>query len=159
MSVLMAIPSAELPAGVPAAMLKRKLLYAKEIDRPEIESVIRALLKAEHDMDALAFMQKIEDRAGIESLAQTAIDRGDLFLYESCSRALGWDVKQKDLARLGTRAEALGKLHFAVKAFRLAGKEEEAEAASRLLSSLHATPERALEPGPTGPNVETEIDE
>ena len=159
MSVLMAIPSAELPAGVPPAMLKRKLLYAKEIDRPAIESVISALLRAEHDMDALAFMQKIEDRAGIESLAQTAIDRGDLFLYESCSRALGWDVKKKDLARLAARAAALGKLHYAVKAFRLAGKEEEAESASRSLASLHGTPEQALEPRPAGPNVETEIDE
>ena len=140
-------------------MLKRKLLYAKEIDRPEIESVIRALLSAEHDMDALAFMLKIEDRTGIETLSQTAIERGDLFLYESCSRALGWDVKQNHLARLAGRAEALGKLHYAVKAFRLAGKEEEAEAASRLLASLHGTPERALEPGPPGPSVETEIDE
>jgi hypothetical protein len=90
--------------------------------------------------DALAFLEKAGSLDEIEALGQKAVQMGDLFLYEACCRGRGKDPVQADLVRLAEAAEGEGKLHFARKAFRLAGLEARAEALEPRVAELLAPP-------------------
>ena len=96
--------------------------------------------------DALDFFEKAGDVEGLERVRARAVEEGDLFLLARSAKALGTTPSREELTSLARRADELGKLAFAVEAWRRAGEESEAV---RLLtpppssSPLDSPPERA----------------
>jgi hypothetical protein len=119
-----------------SVLAKRKALHARERSAEELAEIGRSLVAAEHYSDALDFLAKAGKTDEIESLRQKSLEFGDLFLYEASCRLMQKDPVAADLVRLGDRAHESGKLHFARKAYRLAGSEAKAEAVERDLASL-----------------------
>jgi hypothetical protein len=124
------------PGGMLPALVKRKALFSRDAAPAALVAVGRSLEQGEFFADALAFYERAGQAAEIEALRDRAVELGDLFLYEGACRALDQEPDLQALGRLGERAHALGKLHFARKAFRLAGLQAQADAAERELTAL-----------------------
>ncbi|MEW6261607.1 MAG: hypothetical protein AB1641_00890 [Thermodesulfobacteriota bacterium] len=106
------------PRGELTALTRRELLNSKE-DNPDYYRELGRRFQGEGFLsDAVDFLAKAGDAAGLEALAQAAIEEGDLFLLTKSRKALGRLPEPEELARLADNATRLGKTSFAESARR-----------------------------------------
>ena len=110
----------------PPSRKKRELLNGPATP-PERLSALGGAAEAEGFLnDALDFFEKAGDGEGLARLRARAVEEGDLFLLGRASKALVRAASREELAVLARRAEELGKIAFAVEAYRRAGDEAQA---------------------------------
>ncbi|MGO8761661.1 MAG: hypothetical protein ACLP2P_12790 [Desulfobaccales bacterium] len=105
-----------LPKGVPPCLKKRQLLNDKVLSPDLCREYGEKFLELGWREDALAFFQKGSMAEELEKLKAYCLETGDAFLLGR----LGPQAPE-DWRRLGERALILGKLHFARRAFEMAG--------------------------------------
>ena len=68
--------------------------------------------------DALAFLERIEDKSQLAKLREKAIERGDAFLLRAVGQAEGTDAPTEAWGRLAQAAASQGKVLYAEQARR-----------------------------------------
>ncbi len=117
-----------LPRGLPGCLKKRRLLNDKEINPELCRDYGEKFLALGWLEDALEFFKKGDDASGLEKIKAICLETGDAYLLGR----LG--PQAPDLwRRVAERAQELGKLHFALKAWELAGDEDRARELAELL--------------------------
>lgn len=102
--------------GVPPCLKKRQLLNDKVLSPDLCREYGEKFLELGWREDAMAFFQKGGMAEELEKLKAYCLETGDAFLLGR----LGPQAPE-DWRRLGERALTLGKLHFAMRAFEMAG--------------------------------------
>ena len=109
---------------LPDYRLKQKILY---IDKTSPETLVRygdSYLEENALSDALEFYIRAEHAAGLENIKNISMDQGDVFLYQSASRALKSEIRKNDWEDLARRAIDLKKYSFAQYALEKTGNTE-----------------------------------
>ena len=118
-----------LPKGIPDCLKKRQLLNDQVLSPELCRDYGRKFLELGWREDALEFF-KIGGMADeLETLKDYALETGDAFLLGR----LGHHGPE-DWRRLGEQALVLGKLHFARRAFELAGDDDNRAMVAGLLA-------------------------
>lgn len=143
-------PATLAKGAVPTSSQSRKLLYSKDLGAEQAVEIGLTLKAAGRYSEALLFFEKSGKLEEIGGLASQAIEIGDLFLYEAACRARIQDLREDELRRLAERALAEGKLHFARRAFELAGLPEKSQEAAAQLSALTGPPQTEVAPAASG---------
>lgn len=131
----MSLAPPPLPKGIPDCLKKRQLLNDKVLSPELCREYGRKFLELGWREDALAFFNKGGITDELEKLQDYALEAGDAFLLGR----LGHQAPE-DWRRLGERALALGKLHFARRAFGMAGDDDKTALAAGLIAG-QAAPE------------------
>lgn len=118
-----------LPAGMPDCLKKRRLLNDKQLTPALCRQYGEKYLAQGWWGDALEFFQKGHDAPGLEKIKVHCFETGDAFLLARIGQGQAPDVWR----RVAEKALALGKLHFARRAFEMAGDQENLAAVTRLL--------------------------
>ena len=122
--------------GMPNCIKKRRLLNEKELSPEICRDYGEKFLALGWWEDALEFFQKGNHQEGLAKIKALALETGDAFL-------LGRVVKDRDpdlWRRVAAQALAQGKLHFARRAWEIAGDEEKAGEMSRLIEGEKTLP-------------------
>jgi hypothetical protein len=118
-----------LPKGLPDCLKKRQLLNDKVLSLDLCREYGRKFLELGWREDALAFFQKAGMADELAKLKDYCLETGDAFLLGR----LGPQAPE-DWRRLGERALDLGKLHFARRAFEVAGDDDKTAMVAGLLA-------------------------
>ena len=118
-----------LPKGILSCLKKRQLLNDKVLSPDLCREYGQQFLELGWREDALAFFQKGGITEELEKLKAYCLETGDAFLLGR----LGPQAPE-DWRRLGERALALGKLHFARRAFEVAGDEDKTALVAGLIA-------------------------
>jgi hypothetical protein len=129
-----------LPKGVPNCLKKRQLLNAKTLTPAMARDHGLKFLELGWWEDALEFFKKGEVTEELEKLKTFALETGDAFLLARLGH------QEPDLwRRLAERALALGKLHFARRAFEAAGDADKTAMVAGLIAGQAPAPDEAVE--------------
>jgi len=121
--------SPALPSGVPNCLKKRQLLNEKMLSPDSCRDYGRKFLELGWREDALEFFKKGEVTEELEKLKTFALETGDAFLLARIGNR-----EPEDWRRLAERALALGKLHFARRAFEIAGDADKTAMVAGLIA-------------------------
>jgi hypothetical protein len=108
-----------LPKGIPNCLKKRQLLNDQVLSPELCREYGQKFLELGWREDALEFFKKGGLADELEKLKDYALETGDAFLLGRLGQQ-----GPEDWRRLGEQALALGKLHFARRAFETAGDED-----------------------------------
>ncbi len=108
-------------AALPDYKTKQALLYDKNARPAELEALGKRFLQAGWLYDAVDFFQKAGSSAGLEMVREAAMNDGDIFLLRRVLKLSGTEGKTEIWQQVGEEALRLGKLEFALEAFRLSG--------------------------------------
>jgi hypothetical protein len=133
-------PSPALPSGVPNCLKKRQLLNEKMLSPALCRDYGNKFLELGWREDALEFFKKGEVTEEIEKLRAYCLETGDAFLLGRIGNQ-GPDVWR----RLAERALALGKLHFARRAFEIAGDADKTAMVAGLIAGQAPVPDEAAD--------------
>lgn len=106
---------------------KRDLLFSEKASAAELARAGEDFFAQGRLTDALAFFLKAGDEAAIGRVQDVAVEEGDTFLLEQL-RLAKRTVDVSVWAKTATHAERLGKLDFAIRAYRAAGDDAKADA-------------------------------
>jgi hypothetical protein len=121
--------SPALPQGVPNCLKKRLLLNDSALSPASCREYGNKFLELGWQEDALEFFQKGDVTDGLEKLRAYCLETGDAFLLARLGH------KEPQVWRqLAERALALGKLHFARRAFEVAGDDDKSAMVAGLLA-------------------------
>ena len=129
-----------LPKGVPNCLKKRHLLNEKMLTSALCRDYGLKFLELGWYEDALEFLKKGEATAELENLKAVALESGDAFLLAR----LG-NQEPEVWRRLADRALALGKLHFARRAFEAAGDADKTAMVAGLIAGQGPAPDEPVE--------------
>ena len=123
---------------IPGFLKKRKLLY---------ETKDKSLLAKHGDMffdagfidDALDFYERAESREGYKKVDQFGRKEGNLYLYRKVCKITKINPDPTVINEIGTKALELGKLRFALDAFRASGNEAMVKKVEGMLGMGEAT--------------------
>jgi hypothetical protein len=118
-----------LPRGIPNCLKKRQLLNDEALSLDLCRDYGQKFLELGWREDALAFFQKGDMAEELENLKTYCLETGDAFLLGRLGRQ-----SPEDWGRLGERALALGKLHFARRAFEIAGDDDKTAMVAGLIA-------------------------
>jgi hypothetical protein len=121
---------------VPGCLKKRRLLNDKQLSPALCRQYGEKYLSLGWWEDALEFFQKGREAAGLEKIKAHALEGGDAYLLARLDKAPEPAVWRQ----LAEKALTLGKLHFARRAFELAGDSEKSAAVAQLLEGGVAAP-------------------
>jgi len=108
---------------LPDYRLKQKLLYIDKT-HPDILKKYGDVFMAERFLsDALDFYQKAGNAEAIKIIRNTAMENGDVMLFQQASKALGAELNPADWESVGEKAAALKKYCFAMHAMQKANNE------------------------------------
>jgi hypothetical protein len=124
-----------LPKGIPDSLKKRQLLNDQELSPELCREYGRKFLELGWREDALEFFKKGGMAEELEQLKAYCLETGDAFLLGRLGHQ-----EAEDWRRLGERALALGKLHYARRAFEMAGDEDKTALVAGLIAG-QAAPE------------------
>ena len=124
-----------LPKGLPNCLKKRQLLNDKVLTLDLCREYGQLFLELGWREDALEFFKKAGMTDELEKLKAYSLETGDAFLLGR----LGHQAPE-DWRRLGERALDLGKLHFARRAFEMAGDDDKTALVTGLIAG-QAAPE------------------
>jgi hypothetical protein len=130
--------SSTLPKGVPNCLKKRQLLNDKILSPALCRDYGHKFLEMGWLEDALEFFKKGEATEELEKLKALSLETGDAFLLARLGHQ-----EPEDWRRLAERALALKKLHFARRAFEIAGDADK----TAMVAGLLAGQAPALEEG------------
>ncbi len=119
-----------LPKGMPDCLKKRRLLNEKQLSPALCREYGEKYLALGWWEDALEFFHKGHDDSGVEKIKAHGLEAGDAYL-------LARIVKGPDPGlwrQVAEKAQALGKLHFARRAFELAGDADKAAEVARQMA-------------------------
>jgi len=111
--------SPALPKGVPNCLKKRRLLNDQTLSAGLCREYGSKFLELGWREDALEFFKKGGVAEELEKLKAYCLETGDAFLLARLGKQ-----EPEVWRRLAERALALGKLHFARRAFELAGDDD-----------------------------------
>ncbi|MEM4243210.1 MAG: hypothetical protein QXP44_00215 [Candidatus Bathyarchaeia archaeon] len=106
--------------ALPDYKTKQAMLYAQDARPAELAAWGRRFLAAGWLYDAIDFFKRANWREGLLQVREQAVREGDVFLVRRLSKALGEETEAATWRRVGEEARRLGKLEFALEAFRLA---------------------------------------
>lgn len=118
-----------LPKGLPTCLKRRQLLNNEGLSPEVCLEYGQKFLELGWREEALAFFQKGGIAEELEKLKAYCLETGDAFLLGR----LGPQAPE-DWRHLGERALALGKLHFARRAFEMAGDDDKTALAAGLIA-------------------------
>ena len=127
--------SPAVPKGTPDCLKKRQLLNDQGLSPELCREYGRKFLELGWREDALEFLKKAGMTEELEKLKAYSLEAGDAFLLGR----LGHQAPE-DWRRLGERALDLGKLHFARRAFEMAGDDDKTALVTSLIAG-QAAPE------------------
>ena len=104
--------------------LERSHLIEKDMDAESASSVAEAYLADGRKNEAIEFLAKAGDEAGLQALAEQAVDLGDPFLLASVVRVTGKEPDRATWIRCAEVAQAVGKERYAETARRSAARSE-----------------------------------
>ncbi len=115
---------------IPGPIEKRDILYGvKKLSAGESKKLVGDLETEGWISDALDFMGHAHDHEGLKRLRSRAVEEGNSFLFFKISRLLGeTEAPRTELAACASKAEALGKIRYAIKAYEKLGDESKVEA-------------------------------
>lgn len=117
--------SKNLNASFPDAITKRDILHGhKKMSDAQKKTLGTGLAEAEWYSDAIDFLTL--ETAELEKIKSAAINEGNTFLLSKIFRSLGQE-NHDELLRAAMKAEELGKIRYAIKAYEKLGKTEKAE--------------------------------
>jgi tetratricopeptide (TPR) repeat protein len=119
---------------LPGCLKKRDMLNSGRSDPAYLVQLGTAYLEEGRVSDAIEFFEKARHREGLDRLLERSLEDGDLFLFRKITKILDLSSGPDQWIKLGDRALALGKLHFARAAYREAGAPEKLAQVERLLS-------------------------
>jgi hypothetical protein len=118
-----------LPKGLPGCLKRRQLLNNPALSPEVCREYGQKFLDLGWRDEALAFFQRGGVAEELEKLKAYCLETGDAFLLGR----LGPQAPE-DWRHAGERALALGKLHFARRAFEMAGDDEKTALAAGLIA-------------------------
>ncbi len=118
-----------LPKGMSNCLKKRQLLNEKVLSPELCRELGKKYLEMGWREDALQFFQKGGIAEELERLKDYCLENGDAYLLGRLGRQ-----SPEDWRRLGEKALALGKLHFARRAFEIAGEEDKTAMVTGLIA-------------------------
>ena len=104
--------------------LERRHLVEKDLDENTASKIAAAYLEDGRRNEAIDFLAKAKDSAGLKALAEEAIRLGDPFLLLSVTRVIGDEPDRATWNRCAEAAEAAGKDRDATTARRNAARSE-----------------------------------
>jgi hypothetical protein len=125
--------SPALPEGVPNCLKKRQLLNEKVVSVALCRDYGNKFLEVGWREDALAFFQRGEVTEGLAALEAYCLETGDAFLLGRLGKH-----DPEVWRRVAERALALGKLHFARRAFEIAGDADKTAMVTGLIAGQAA---------------------
>jgi len=128
--------SPALPKGVPDCLKKRQLLNDKVLSPALCQEYGEKFLELGWREDALQFFKNGDVADELEKLKAYCLETGDAFLMGR----LGHQAPA-DWRRLAERALALGKLHFARRAFEIAGDDDKTAMVAGLIGGQATAPD------------------
>jgi hypothetical protein len=115
-------------------MKKRQLLNDQELKAEPCREYGEKFLALGWWEDALEFFQKGHDSQGLEKIKNHCLETGDAYLLAR----LGVPQDPHTWQQLATRALDLGKLCFALRAYKLSGDPDKAAMVEALISGTEA---------------------
>lgn len=112
------------PSNLPAPLPKREVLYSEKTPKDDLVSLGEAFEEAGYRMDALDFFVQARDETRLVAILEQALEEGDLFVYQKCSRALGRRPGEEEFRRVAQNARNRGLEAFARRADEAAGPRE-----------------------------------
>jgi hypothetical protein len=125
----------ELPKGIPDCLKKRQLLNDQALTPEVCREYGQKFLELGWREDALEFFKKGGMAEELAQLRAYALETGDAFLLGRLGHQ-----EPEDWRHLGERALVLGKLHFARRAFEIAGDDDKTALVAGLIAG-QAAPE------------------
>jgi hypothetical protein len=125
---------------MPNCLKKRQLLNDKVLSSDLCRQHGLKFLELGWREDALEFFQKGGMTEELEKLKAYCLETGDAFLLGRLGRQT-----PEDWRRLGERALALGKLHFARRAFEIAGDDDKSAMVAGLIAGQTTAADTATE--------------
>jgi len=132
--------SPALPKGMPDSLKKRQLLNDKVLSPDVCREFGQKFLALGWREDALEFFKKGEVSEDLEKLKDFSLETGDAFLLARIGSR-----EPEDWRRLAERALALGKLHFARRAFEIAGDADKTAMVAGLIAGQTPAPDEAAD--------------
>jgi len=118
-----------LPKGIPHSLKKRQLLNDKVLSPELCREYGQKFLILGWREDAAEFFKKGGMADELEKLKVYCLETGDAFLFGRLGQQAPADWRS-----LGERALALGKLHFARRAFEIAGDDDKTALVAGLIA-------------------------
>jgi len=126
-----------MPKGIPDCLKKRQLLNDKVLSPDLCREYGQNFLELGWQEDALEFFKKGGMTDELEKLKEYALETGDAFLLGRLGHQ-----EPEDWRRLGDRALDLEKLHFARRAFEMAGDDDKTALVTGLIAGQAAPEDR-----------------
>ncbi len=123
-------PKRVLPQGVPGCLKKRQLLNDPDLKAEHCREYGEKFLALGWWEDALGFFQKCQDSSGLEKVKNHCLETGDAYLLAR----MGVPQDPPTWRQLAMRAQELGKLRFALRAYDLSGDPDKAGMVEALIS-------------------------
>jgi hypothetical protein len=130
--------SPALPSGVPNCLKKRQLLNDKILSPALCRDYGHKFLELGWREDALEFFKKGEITEELGKLKAYSLETGDAFLLARLGKQ-----EPEVWRRLAERALALGKLHFARRAFEVTGDADKTAMVAGLIAGTPPAPDEA----------------
>jgi hypothetical protein len=124
-----------LPKGIPHCLKKRQLLNDQGLTPELCREYGRKFLELGWREDALEFFKKGGMAEELQQLKAYCLETGDAFLLGRLGQQ-----EAEEWRRVGERALVLGKLHYARRAFEMAGDEDKTALVASLIAG-QAAPE------------------
>jgi hypothetical protein len=132
--------SPALPSGVPNCLKKRQLLNDKMLSPALCRDYGLKFLELGWREDALEFFKKGEVTEELDKLKAIALEAGDAFLLARTGKQ-----EPEVWRRLAERALALEKLHFARRAYEIAGDVDKTAMVAGLIAGQTPASDEALD--------------
>jgi len=123
---------------LPDYRLKQKILY---IDKTSPESLISygdLYREAGALSDALDFYARASHSAGLRKIRESALQSGDVFLFQGAVKALGLEVRDEEWENIAETAARLKKFSFAEQALKKISNAERANALATRIKAEEA---------------------
>jgi len=127
------------PKGIPNCLKKRQMLNDQGLSPASCREYGHKFLALEWREDALEYFKKGAAADELENLKTYCLETGDAYLLARIGKQ-----EPEVWRRLGERALVLGKLHFARRAFEIAGDEEKCAMVAGLLAGQITAPGEAI---------------
>jgi len=121
--------------GLPNYLKKRKLLYSKGSSLEELKGLGDRFFQEEQLNDAIDFYEKAEYKEGLEAIGRLSKDKGDFFSFRRVVDVLKREVSGEEWEALGDRAQELGCLHNAIKAYRMGQNDLKLQSVEKKIES------------------------
>ena len=133
-------------SNLPDAIKKRDILFGVAKLSPEaLKSMAENFEKNAWFSDAMDFYQQVKDKDALKRIRQLSIPEGDTFLFLKASRLLD-ETPESELLECSKRAEALGKLRYALRGYERLESNAEAQAAvARIRAQIAQDPDIVAE--------------